>query len=123
MQRTSAKQSQFRVGHGRAIVPNKANSRRSFKCEVSSVKSGKPGGQSPESSYLKLHTLHSKPGRRPFVQNEANSRPADRHELHVTLGDSLHRARGMAQIIADVSARIGVQPGRTDARTELSVPA
>jgi hypothetical protein len=43
--------------------------------------------------------------------------------LEGPLGDSLHRARGMAQTIADVSAWIGVSPGRADARTELSVPA
>jgi hypothetical protein len=37
--------------------------------------------------------------------------------------DSLHRVHRMAQIIVRVSARVGVRPGRTDVRTELSVSA
>ena len=45
---------------------------RSFKRKVSSVKSGKPGAKSRESSYFKLYASHFKLGRRPFVRNEAN---------------------------------------------------
>ena len=57
------------------------------------------------------------------VRNKANSHPAGRHGLHVTLGDSLHRARGVAQIIGGVSSRMGVSPRRTGTRTDLSVSA
>jgi hypothetical protein len=52
---------------------NKANWRESFKCEVSSVKSGRPGWQPSASSRFRLYTLHFKLGRRPFVQNKPNS--------------------------------------------------
>jgi hypothetical protein len=158
MQRTSAKQSQFRAGHGRAIVPNKANSpggagrdaawrtRNGVVVQTNPIRSAQPrgggvavnkrsqsGSQSCRTKTISAVGTVESPIIAPFqspgvgrgrnVQNEADFRPAGRHELHVTLGDSLHRARGMAQTIADVSARIGAQPGRADARTELSVSA
>ncbi len=59
LERASEKQSQFG---------------RSFKCKVSSVKSGRPGVESRESSYFKLHASHSKLGRRPSVPNKPNPR-------------------------------------------------
>jgi hypothetical protein len=72
-----AKQSQTWAGwgiwgpaRGKPIVQNEANFAGSLKCKVSSVKSGKPGVEPWESSYFRLYTSL---GRRPFVQNEANS--------------------------------------------------
>jgi len=46
---------------------------RSFKCGVSSVKSGKPVGELWRSSYFELYTSTFKLGRRPAVQTNPNS--------------------------------------------------
>jgi hypothetical protein len=55
-----------------SVRQNKANLKRSFKCEVSSFKCTGPGGEPSGSSDFKLHTLHFTLGRRPFVRNKPN---------------------------------------------------
>jgi hypothetical protein len=73
-----------RAGWGRrgtergANVQNEPNFGESFKCKVSSVKSGKPGVEPWESSYFRLYTPHFKLGRRPFVRNKPNSQGSSR---------------------------------------------
>ncbi len=61
------------VGRG-ANAQNEPNFERSFKCKVSSVKLGKPDGESSRSSYFKLRTLHFKLGRRPLLARRAGER-------------------------------------------------
>jgi hypothetical protein len=100
MQRTSAKQSQFRA------VPDGTR-----------PLGREPGAPSLVAGPCRVQTnpiwgcgrlpICWDVGRGPCT-NKANFHSSGRHELHVTLGDSLHRARGLAQTIAGVSSRIGM---------------
>jgi hypothetical protein len=99
------KQTQFPTTLGgpavESIVPNKANFGRSFKCEVSSVKLGKPVSQPSESSYFKLYTSHF-----PLRRSRRVSR-AKQSQFPATLGDPCRKRLPRIAEFAHSVGRIG----------------